>query len=95
MDDKKEVLAKKAMELAEKSILTCLKENYNENCGMGAADISKDCGFYRNPPINDGIVQGLLNKLEEEKKVEKCNQENGKGGWKLTNEEYSNMSKDN
>ena len=51
--------------------------------------------FYRNPHINDGIVQGLLNKLEEEKKVEKCNQENGKGGWKLTNEGYSNMSKDN
>ena len=68
-------------------------DNYDGKHGRGAANISKECGFYSKPPINDGIVQEILNKLSEENKVEKCIQRNGKSGWKLTDEQYNKMKK--
>ena len=92
MEDKKE-LAKKSMDYAKKAVLRDLFDNYDENLGRGAADISKGCDFYRKPPINDGITQGILNKLLEEKKVEKYKQKNGRSGWKLTDEQYNKMKK--
>lgn len=70
------------------AILDVLFKAYPKGYGLGAADISKQCGFYREQPLNDGIVQGFLNELEQQKKVENSEQLNGKGGWRLTTSEY-------
>jgi hypothetical protein len=64
---------------------------------MGASDISQRAGIYREAGVvhmNDAIVTGLLNKLYKAKRVEKCNQDNGRGGWKLTDAEFERRKDD-
>ena len=44
--------------------------------------------------MNDAIVTGLLVKLHSENKVEQCGQENRRGGWRLTDKEFSRRRDD-
>lgn len=39
--------------------------------------------------MNDAILQGMLVKLCDNGRVQRCKQEKGKGGWALTDEEYT------
>ena len=44
--------------------------------------------------MNDAIVHGLLNQLNDQGKVERAAQPNDKGGWKLTEKEYERRRDD-
>lgn len=82
----------------KEAVLDILCEHYPEGYGIGAADISKRAGIYRDRGVenilNDAIVWGLLNSLHEEGKVERMEQESGRGGWKLTQSEYNRRRDD-
>ncbi len=76
----------------QEAVLDVLYENYLDNPCLGPAEISKQAGIYRDRGayniMNDAIVQGILNTLSEQDKVERCTQTCGQGGWKLTQKEY-------
>lgn len=44
--------------------------------------------------MNDAIVTGLMIKLFEAGKVERCEQAPGRGGWMLTDEEFNRRRDD-
>ncbi len=70
------------------AILEVLLDHYWEGCpGLGGAEISRRTGTYRDQPMNDAIVTGYLFEMEG-RQVERKDQENGKGGWRLTEAEY-------
>ena len=79
--------------LLKEAVLEFLYEHYPEGYGIGAAEISKRTGIYRDRGpsdiMNDAIVIGILNSLHEEGKVERIKQESGRGGWRLTESEYN------
>ncbi len=79
------------------AVLDILFEHYPERCGLGAADISKRAGIYREPGvvhINDAIVTGCLSELHEQGKVVQKAQKNGRGGWRLSEKEYARRKGD-
>ena len=79
------------------SILDVLLDNQQEKIGLGAAEISRRAGIYRNAGkigMNDAIVSGCLNDLCDQGKVQKAKQESGRGGCRLTNEEYERRRDD-
>jgi hypothetical protein len=87
----------------EEAVMDVLLEARHENECIGAAEISQRAGIFRQPDTkedggvasgNDWIVGGLLIKLRKAGKVERCEQSNGKGGWKLTDEEFNRRRDD-
>lgn len=82
----------------EEAVLDILCEHYPEGFGIGAAEISKRAGIYRDRGpsdiMNDAIVTGVLNSLHEQGKVERVPQEEGRGGWRLTEAEYNRRRED-
>lgn len=52
---------------------------------LGCAEISRRAGIYRahGHSRHDGITEGILHKLLDAGKVIRCNQANGRGGWRL------------
>ena len=79
------------------AILDLLYENYLEGTGLGASEIGKRLGIYRDAGVvhmNDAIVTGFLNELYEEKRVIQKKQSNGKGGWTLSPKEYETRKDD-
>lgn len=75
------------------AILDVLLEHYAEGVGLGAAAISQRTGTYRDQPMNDAIVTGFLFEMEGAQ-VERIPQEQGKGGWRLTEAEYQRRRDD-
>ena len=75
----------------EEAVLDALLETKDE-C-IGAAEISKRAGVYRpthdKATFNESITNGILSKLENEGRIEKCLQPNNRGGWKITDKELS------
>lgn len=86
-------LARMGMFNLEESILDVLLEAKHENECLGPAEISKRAGIFRDRGteniMNDAITTGLLVKLATEKRVERCKQKNGRGGWGLTQSEFA------
>jgi len=84
----------------QEAVLDILYEHYSEGYGVGAADIGKRAGIYRDRGpsniMNDAIVTGILNSLHEEGKVERTDQEKGKGhgGWRLSDREFNRRRDD-
>jgi len=83
----------------KEAVLDILQEHYPEGYGIGAADISRRAGIYRergpSDIMNDAIVTGILNSLHEEGKVERIEQETvRRGGWRLTESEYNRRRDD-
>ena len=82
----------------QESVLDVLAEHYNEGYGIGPSEISRRAGIYRergpDDKMNDAIVTGILNTLQEQNKVERTPQENQRGGWRLTSEEYERRRDD-
>lgn len=79
------------------AVLDVLLENYPEGYGVGAAAISRRAGLYRDAGVvhmNDALVHGCLNELFDYGKVEQHNQPNGRGGWRLSGEEYARRRDD-
>ena len=76
----------------EEAVLDVLLEAKHENECLGAAEISKRAGIYRergpHDSMNDAIVNGMLNKLSEQDRVKRCKQEGGRGGWEMTDKEF-------
>ena len=83
----------------EEAVLDVLLEaRYEEKC-IGAAEISRRSGIYRDrgkaDVMNDAIVTGLLVKLHGQGCVERCTQQrSGLGGWELTGEEFQSRCDD-
>ena len=81
----------------QEALLDVLCDAYPEGFGVGAAEISRRAGIYRDPGVmnmNDAIVHGLLNQLYDQGKVERVDQENGRGGWRLTEKEHERRRDD-
>lgn len=82
----------------EEAVLDVLLEARHKDECIGASEISKRAGIFRDRGsediMNDAIVHGMLAKLCDENKVERCTQPNGKGGWKLTNAEFERRRDD-
>lgn len=81
----------------QEAVLDVLCNAHPEGYGIGAADISRRAGIYRDPGVmnmNDAIIHGLLNQLHEQGKVERAHQQGGRGGWRLTDKEYERRRDD-
>ena len=81
----------------QEAVLDVLCDNQPEGWGLGAAEISRRAGIYRESDViqmNDAIASGLLNQLHEQGRVEQHDQENGRGGWRLTEREYERRRDD-
>ena len=83
----------------EEAVLDILGDHYPEGGGLGAAEISRRAGIYRDRGVsdmmNDAIVTGVLNSLHEQGKVARHEQtEIGRGGWRLTQIEYNRRRED-
>lgn len=82
----------------QEALLDVLCDAYPEGYGLGAAEISRRTGIYRERGpamnMNDAIVHGLLNQAHHQGKVERRAQPNDKGGWILTTEEYERRRDD-
>lgn len=81
----------------EEAVLDVLLEAAHEGECIGAAEISRRAGIFRDPDTkedggvasgNDWIAGGLLIKLRKAGRVERCEQTQKKGGWKLTDKEF-------
>lgn len=77
----------------EEAVLDVLLEAKHKDECLGAAEISKQAGIFRDrgtqKMMNDAITTGLLIKLDSEGRVERCRQPSGRGGWKLTADEFA------
>lgn len=81
----------------EEAILDVLLDAKHEGDCIGAAEIGKRTGIFRDRGegivgekgiLNDAIVHGVLIKLTTERRVERCTQPNDRGGWELTSSEF-------
>lgn len=81
----------------QEALLDVLCDAHPEGYGIGAAEISRRMGVYRDAGVvnmNDAIAHGLLNQLHEQGKVLQAKQANGRGGWMLTQAEYERRRDD-
>ncbi len=90
--------ARLGMFYLEEAVLDVLLEaKYEDKC-IGPAEISKRGGIFRDGgrenTLHDAIAFGILVKLHSEKRVQRCTQPNGKGGWKLTDKEFHERRED-
>ena len=76
----------------EEAILDVLLEARYKNECIGAAEISERAGIFRERGIenimNDAIATGMLVKLRDQGKAQRCEQPNRRGGWELTDHEF-------
>ncbi len=90
--------ARLGMFYLEESVLDVLLESKYEGECIGAAEISRRSGIFRSrgdvDAMNDAIVHGILVKLHEENRVQRCKQTNNRGGWKLTDKEFTERRDD-
>lgn len=92
--------------MLEECVIAVLYDVYRDNICLGAAEISKRAGIFREAgdgdknnntkednfkAMNDAIVSGILVKLRKENRVERGKQENDKGGWKLSESEFKKL----
>ena len=87
-------LARMGQFYLEEAVLDVLLEAKHEGECIGAAEISRKAGIYRERGVidtmNDAIVTGLLVKLHSENRVESCAQSHAnRGGWELTDNEFA------
>lgn len=91
-------LSRIGMFYLQEAVLDVLYAHYLVTHGLGPAEISKRADIYRERGVkntlNDAIVWGLLNSLHAQGKVRQAKQKDGKGGWKLTDAEYSRRKED-
>ena len=81
----------------QEAVLDVLCSAYPERLGINAAEISKRAGMYRSTGaagMNDAIVHGVLNQLEEQDKVWRVNPKIRGKGWMLTEDEYERRRDD-
>ena len=82
----------------EEAILDVLLEARHENECLGAAEISRRAGIFRERGIenimNDAIATGMLVKLRDQGKVQRCEQPSKRGGWELTDSEFASRRDD-
>ena len=91
MSNRAKQLTRKGELYLQEAILDVLYSAYSDY-GIGPAEISNRAGIYRKVGVaqmNSAIATGFLNQLHEQGKVEKADQENGRGGWRLTRSEYN------
>lgn len=82
----------------EEAILDVLLEARHESECIGAAELSRRAGIFREAGkfvnMNDAIVHGLINKLSIAGRVERCTQSNKLGGWRLSDKEFERRRDD-
>ena len=92
-------LARKGQDYLQEAVLDVLYNVCRQGSkAVGLAEISETAGIYRKAGaagMNDAIVQGILNLLSDQRKVNRREQENKKGGWRLTDEEYKRRVEQN
>ena len=90
--------ARSGMFYLEEAVLdVLLAAKYEDKC-IGPAEISKRGGIFREGgrenTLHDAISFGILVKLHNANRVERCTQPNGTGGWKLTDKEFHERRED-
>ena len=82
----------------EESVLDVLLETKYEGECIGAAEISRRAGIFRSrgntDVMNDAIVHGILVKLADGDRVQRCTQRNNRGGWEMTDKEFAERRDD-
>ena len=78
----------------EEAVLDVLLEAKHEGDCIGAAEISRRAGIFRDRGdvniMNDAIATGVLVKLADEGRVQRCQQNDAnRGGWELTGSEFA------
>ena len=77
----------------EEAVLDVLLEARYEGQCLGYSEISRRAGLYRERGphnlMHDAIVSGIMNKLADQGRVARCEQPNGRGGWKVTDAEFA------
>ncbi len=78
----------------EEAILDVLLEAKHEGDCLGPAEISRRAGIFRERGsvdiMNDAIATGVLVKLHDEGRVNRCTQNDAnRGGWELTDAEFA------
>lgn len=90
--------ARLGMFYLEEAVLEVLLEAKYEGECLGPAKISRRAGIFRERGstdiMNDAIVCGVLVKLVDQERVQRCTQANKKGGWELTDKEFGQRSDD-
>lgn len=95
MNSHKKWQVERAIDILEESVLNVLMmakdENGNSDC-LGPSEISQRTGIYsgKNGPrmMHDAIVAGILTKLLAAGKVERCKQNNRRGGWRVSQKKH-------
>jgi hypothetical protein len=76
----------------EEAVLDVLLREAEHGGCIGAGEISHRAGIFRDRGavniMNDAITTGVLVKLFDDGKVERCEQPSGRGGWKLSDAEF-------
>ena len=83
----------------EEAVLDVLLEAKHEGECIGAAEVSRRAGIFRDRGVvdimNDAITTGLLVKLHSENRVKRCTQSHAnRGGWELTDNEFNTRRDD-
>lgn len=86
------------LEEAVLDILLAAREFDGDGC-LGAAEISKRSGIFRDRGdvniMNDAIATGILVKLSDQNRVERCEQQGRRrGGWRISDAEYERRRED-
>lgn len=87
----------------EEAVLDVLLTAKHEGRCIGAAEISRSAGLFRESgdesrgepkSMNDAIATGILIKLMKAGRVDRCEQSPGRGGWELTDNEFEQRRDD-
>lgn len=88
----------------EEAVLDVLLEARHKDQCLGAAEISRRGGIFRESgdkskgeptSMNDAIATGMLIKLMKAGRVQRCEQDGKKvGGWEMTDEEFQRRRDD-
>ena len=87
-----EMHARVGMFHLEEAVLDVLADARSDEPCLGPAEISRRARIFRKSQfddrMHDAITAGILNKLFDDDRVEHCNQESGRQGWKITDNEH-------
>jgi len=93
-------LADRGVRLLQDAVVAAMVEARHAGVNLGAADISRVCGIFREPGarssgsgmagLNDAIVTGILLSLQSQGRVERCVRTGcrSRGGWRISDHEY-------
>ena len=75
----------------EEAVLAVLLEANHNSQFVGSAHVSRQTGIFRGGQRNDVIVHAIFHKLNDEGRLKRGAQPNGRAGWALTDDEFARL----